>query len=307
MSEKASLLVVGATGHLGGKVARLALQRGHSVRALVRLGSNADDLAAAGAEVVRGDLLDAGSLGPALAGIDTLVTTAIGYSNRRPGDVQRPTDTEGIRNLAAAARAQGTGRAVFCSILTCERATSVPHFFHKKLGEDAFEAAGVPLVSLRPGAFLDQGRGDFWATGLKRGRLPFIGSPNVPLTFVHTSDVARMLVDAVSIETDQPVTRIDLGCDRPATIVELAELMGSLLGRRVSPQVPPWSLVSAALTVAGIFDPWKRDLRAMMGYIRRGGYVADTALQSRFFGPPPSLESAVERYLLEIGLERSEK
>jgi nucleoside-diphosphate-sugar epimerase len=158
-------------------------------------------------------------------------------------------------------------------------------------------------VSLRPGAFLDQGRGDFWAAGLKRGRLPFIGDANVPLTFVHTSDVARMLVDAVSVEMDQSVVRIDLGCDRPATIVELAAIMGSLLGRHVSPQVPPWSLVSAALAVAGVFDPWKRDLRAMMGYIRRGGYVANTALQSRFFGPPPSLEAAVERYLLEIGLE----
>jgi uncharacterized protein YbjT (DUF2867 family) len=65
-----TILVTGATGHQGGAVARALLARGHKVRAMTRKpdGEAARALAGQGAEVVRGDLDDAGSLEKALAG-----------------------------------------------------------------------------------------------------------------------------------------------------------------------------------------------------------------------------------------------
>ena len=64
------IVVAGATGKQGGAVARHLLAGGHRVRALTRDPSKppARALADAGAEVVRADLEDPGSLDAALEG-----------------------------------------------------------------------------------------------------------------------------------------------------------------------------------------------------------------------------------------------
>lgn len=237
-----------------------------------------------------------------MRGCDATISTAIGYANRRPDDLKSLTDTQGIRNLADAALEAGVGRLVYCSVLTCDRARDVPHFWNKKLAEDYFEESGVPFVAIRPGAFLDQGDRDFWARGLRRGKLTFPGDPSVPLTFVHTDDVSRCLVDSLDIAPTHGALRVDIGCDRPVSIVDLAGIMTMVLGRPIAPHALPWFLVGAALRVGGLFDPWKRDLRAMLDYIRRGEYIADTTLQSSVFGPPPTIESATRRYLRDVGM-----
>ena len=62
------ILVVGATGTVGGMIARGLLEQGRDVRIPVRPGSNYRPLVDAGAEPVVGDLKDPPSLVPACAG-----------------------------------------------------------------------------------------------------------------------------------------------------------------------------------------------------------------------------------------------
>ncbi|WP_461068949.1 NmrA family NAD(P)-binding protein [Streptomyces pseudoechinosporeus] len=56
------VLVVGATGSLGGKVVDELLKRGKNVRALVRPTTDASRLEKRGVEIARGDMLDLDSL-----------------------------------------------------------------------------------------------------------------------------------------------------------------------------------------------------------------------------------------------------
>ena len=58
------ILVVGATGGLGGAIARRLLDDGRDVRVLVRPSSSYGDLVQAGAEAVEGDLKDPASCAP---------------------------------------------------------------------------------------------------------------------------------------------------------------------------------------------------------------------------------------------------
>ncbi len=57
-----TVLVTGATGLIGSNVCVAALDDGFEVRALVRHGSRADELAALGIEIVRGDIVDGGAV-----------------------------------------------------------------------------------------------------------------------------------------------------------------------------------------------------------------------------------------------------
>ena len=69
----APVVVVGATGHLGGRVVHALVARGTPVRALVRDGTDPGPLLKQGVEIVRGNLLDPPSLDRALDGARALV------------------------------------------------------------------------------------------------------------------------------------------------------------------------------------------------------------------------------------------
>jgi len=78
MTDDGPVLVVGGTGMLGGQVVAQLLARGKQVRALVRPGSDATRVEAAGATVARGDMMDRESLIRAMDGADSVITTAAG-------------------------------------------------------------------------------------------------------------------------------------------------------------------------------------------------------------------------------------
>jgi len=63
MGNGRKVLLVGATGHLGGKVVQALLARNMPVRAMVREGTDASRLMAQGVEVIRGDLRDRSLVG----------------------------------------------------------------------------------------------------------------------------------------------------------------------------------------------------------------------------------------------------
>ncbi|MGI0148750.1 MAG: SDR family oxidoreductase, partial [Thermoplasmata archaeon] len=299
--ETNTALVVGATGDIGGRAVDALLARGKSVRALVREGTDSSRLKAKGVEIARGDMLSPPSLERAMKDMDAVVTTAAGYMRRRKGDSLETVDDLGNRNLADAARTMGVGRFVFTSILTCDQARDVPHFWQKKLIEDYLEKSGVPFVALRPGAFLGGGIGGFLARGLKKGRLMSFNSAAVRLTWIHPDDVARCL--ALAVDAPGAVgRRIDLGTDRPVSGQELASIFTGLLGREVRVALGAARVFKLFFRIGGLFIPFMRDGSAMIRYFKTGKYVADTSAQAELFGPIPKVEDAARRLLVEAGL-----
>src|SRR3954451_5650251 len=99
------VLVTGASGFLGWHVARVLLERGHAVRALVRPGSRVDGL---DVEPVTGDLRDPFSLQRAVKGCGLLFHVAADYRlwAKDPGELYR-SNGEGTRGLLHAAEHAG--------------------------------------------------------------------------------------------------------------------------------------------------------------------------------------------------------
>jgi len=285
------ILQVGATGYLGGLVLQELLARGKTVRALVRPGSDPSKLPK-GVEIVRGDLLEPASLRNAAANVSAIVTSAIGYSRRKEGDSLR-TDREGNRNLVDAAKQARAPRFVLLSILSCDQATDVPHFWAKKETEDYLAQQGVPFVSLRPGAFLyapEGGFGQMIRQGLERGEVLGMTPEGIRVTYIAPREVARAIARAV----DEPRAlgeKIDLGSDRPLSGPEYAALLGKLLGRpmRVAP-------------MQGGRGPRDDDMMAMFRFFQTGKYVADTRRQAELFGPVPRIEDAAREMLAGLGM-----
>jgi len=289
--EERPVLQVGATGFLGQLILAQLLSRGKKVRALIRPGRDVS-LLPKGVEIVRGDLLDPSTLAEAVDNVSAVITSAIGYSHRQEGDSLR-TDQEGNRNLVDAAKRANVPRFVLLSILACDQAPDVPHFWAKKETEDYLASQRVPFVALRPGAFLyapEGGFGQMIRQGLEHGQVWGMTPEGIRITYIAPSEVAR----AVALAVDEPRAlgqKIDLGSDRPLSGPEYAALLGGILGRPVQ--------VTRMERGAGRTD---EDMMAMFRFFQTGKYVADTRRQSELFGPVPSIESAARDMLAGLGL-----
>ncbi|MCD4853441.1 SDR family oxidoreductase [Arthrobacter sp. AK01] len=297
MAEDLPVLVIGATGFLGGQVVDELLKGGKKVRALVRPKSNAAKLEAKGVEIARGDMLDAASLIAAMTGVSAVVSTAAGYT--RNDKNAKAIDTYGNSNLAVAAKQAGVPRFVLISIVTSDQTPQIPHFWNKKLAEDKFEELGVPFVALRPGAFFDQAVG-MGGDPFAKGRFVWLGSKDARLTFVLASDVARYLAEAVDADIVEG-ERIDIGWSRPVSIQEAAEVAGRRAGKPIKVMTVPAGAIAGLGKVTSKILPLVGDMASMVAWFETGKYIADTTRQEQVFGPAPTPEDAIARLAARYG------
>ena len=148
------ILVVGATGQLGGLIARTLLDHGKPVRILVRGDSSYDHLVTAGAEPVTGDLKDPDSLPACCTGVEAIVTTA-NSAGRGGDDTVESVDRQGNRNLIEAATAAGVRHFVFTSVLGASPDSPVPFVRAKGETEQRLHDSGMAWTVLQPDAYMD--------------------------------------------------------------------------------------------------------------------------------------------------------
>ena len=110
-------LVTGASGFLGWHVARLLLERGHTVRALCRPTSQVHELPV---ERIIGDLRDPSSLEQAATGCRLVFHVAADYRlwSKKPEELYR-SNVDGTRNLLQAAEKARIERVVYTSTVGC--------------------------------------------------------------------------------------------------------------------------------------------------------------------------------------------
>jgi dihydroflavonol-4-reductase len=207
-------LVTGATGFVGAAVARALLREGWEVRALARKSSDRRNLRSIAVEIIEGDLADAVSLQPALAGCEGLFHVAADYRLGAfdPAPLYQ-TNVEGTRNILNAAREAGVRRVVYTSSVAtigipkdgspgtesspATLADMIGHYKRSKfLAEDvAREAAraGIAVVIVNPSTPV--GPGDIKPTPTGQmvfdaaaGRMP--AYVDTGLNIVHVDDVA---------------------------------------------------------------------------------------------------------------------
>src|SRR3954470_21231111 len=113
----ATVLVTGATGFIGGRLAeRLIVEHGARVRALVRTFGRAARLARFPIELAQGDLTDAASVDRAVAGCDYVFHCAYGSDGQ--DDSRRVVNAQGTRNVLEAALKHHVKRVVHTSTVT---------------------------------------------------------------------------------------------------------------------------------------------------------------------------------------------
>jgi uncharacterized protein YbjT (DUF2867 family) len=226
------ILVVGATGNLGGAVTRMLLAQGQPVSILARSQSNYQPFADAGAQIVLGDLKQRGSLDPACEGVDTVITTA--NSAARGGeDNPQTVDLEGNRNLIDAAKAAGVKQFIFVSALTADPDSPIPLMQAKGQTEDYLRKSGLPYTILAPNGYME-----VWV-GMAVGMPAMMGHPVTIVgggrrkhSFISAGDVAAFVLIAIG----NPAAinqKLLLGGPHPFSFRDAVAIYERVLGHRI--------------------------------------------------------------------------
>lgn len=306
--EDRIVTVVGASGTLGGDIVQALIAKGAKVRAMVRATSNRARLEALGVtDFVVADLNDPVSLQQALTKEPravAVVSSAAGFtahSAKTKADNSR-TDTEGYRNLVDAAKSAGIPRFILISILGCDRAEGVPHFWVKFQTEQYLAAQAQPYLALRAGAFLDRSR-DTVPGRVQKGEFPDI-VPGVPMALTYGRDLARYTAEAaLDLPASAMNQHVDIGCDVAPTGEMVAAAFTRVLGRpiKAKPVFPP--IVFAIAPLLSPFIPRLGANLAVLKWLRKGGYVSREPLkQKEFFGELPTIDETVARYCRDKAL-----
>ena len=244
------ILVVGATGSLGGRIARGLLAQGKKVRIFTRnnpisaelaqqgRANTAESLIAAGAEAVYADLKEPDSLETAVAGIDAVITTAT--ATQRGGEDTVPAvDLQGTLNLIEAAKAAGVKRFIYTSANGAMPDHPAPVYHIKGTCEASLEASGMAYTILRPSVFMEIWIG--MAVGLplmNQQPITLIGQGNHHHNFVSEADVAAF--GLAMVDNPRAVNqRVDIGGPASYTWTQIAATVGKTLGADLPIQYLP--------------------------------------------------------------------
>ena len=191
------ILVVGATGLVGGMTTRGLLKQGNDLRILVRPGSPYQPLVDAGAQPVLGDLKDPPSLAAACAGVKTVITTA-SAGQRGGDDTPQTVDLEGNQHLIDAARAVGVRQFIFVSAFSADEDSPVPLARAKAQTEAYLRRSGLPYTILAPNGILDVVLPLVVGGPVRAGQpVTLVGEGRRHHSWVAAADVAAFAVAAV--------------------------------------------------------------------------------------------------------------
>lgn len=218
--REGTLLISGATGMIGGLVVDALLERGESLVAMVRPGSDPGRLAdRPGVRVVEGDFDDARSLEGALQGVGRafLVTNS---SERTEGQQKA---------FVAAAEAAGVQHLVKLSQLHAAAGSPVRFLRYHAAVEAAIEESGVPYTFVRPNLIL-------------QAYLPFApsiqaGVLQAPIeeskvSVVDARDIAAVVAAALTEDGHEGHT-YDVTGPQALTHAEIAAAFGAAAGHEV--------------------------------------------------------------------------
>jgi nucleoside-diphosphate-sugar epimerase len=263
----AKYFISGATGFVGGVLARKLREQGHAVHASVRNPEKTQELQALGVKLFKGDVTDKESLRAGMTGVDGVYHVAgwykVGAKDKRDGE---RVNIHGTRNVLELMQELKIPRGVYTSSLVVNSDTKGKvvdesyHFSGKHLSEydrtkaraheiaNEFIAKGLPLIIVMPGVMYGPGDTSILRTNIidfLKGNLPMLPSQS-GYCWAHVEDAVQSHI--LAMEKGQPgQTYIIAG--EPITVTDAFKLASQITGRRAPMTVPNQILKVMALLV----------------------------------------------------------
>jgi uncharacterized protein YbjT (DUF2867 family) len=217
----AKILILGATGYIGGRLVPRLLAQKHEVCCLVRSPKKTAGKHWDRVRIFQGDVLQPETFGHAFDGID-LVFYLI-HSMTGGGNQFEDQDRTAAENVASAAHRSGVKRIVYLGGLGKKMDTQSPHLKSRHEVGDILRTSGIPVTELRASVIIGPGSASFEMIHHLVNRLPIMICPrwvNVRTQPIGIDDVLSYLVE--SVENEKTIGQIlDIGAPEILTYKEM--------------------------------------------------------------------------------------
>jgi nucleoside-diphosphate-sugar epimerase len=301
--------LTGATGFIGGHVARVLRERGDEVVALVRSPEKAGNLRALGCELIEGDLAATDAIRRGSEGADSVFHVGAVYKVGIPKSEHEgmyDANVLGTQRVLDAAVAANVSRIVYVSTVNCFGNTrgKVVDEQYERPGEDfvsyydetkfrAHQVAldrieqGAPIVIVQPGGVY--GPDDHSELGnvidqTRTGKLKLKMFPDAGFMLAHVEDIARGIVLA---HDKGQIGQSYVLAGEQATLGELVDKVASISGRKPPRATMPVALMKASAPLGPVVGPlmgFPPNLREMIKVSDGVTYWASDAKARRELG-----------------------
>jgi nucleoside-diphosphate-sugar epimerase len=263
--------ITGATGFVGGELARQLRAAGHDVRASVRSVEKAKELETLGVKLYKGDVTDKESMREAMTGADGVYHVAgwykIGVKDKSGGE---QVNMQGTRNVLELMQELKIPKGVYtstCAVNSDTKGKLVDEsyrFTGKHLSEydrtkavahdiaEEFIAKGLPLVIVMPGGIYGPNDTSSLRTTLLdflRGKLPMIPS-QFGICLAHVEDTVQGHI--LAMEKGKAGETYILAGDA-FRMTEIFQTICEITGKRM-PMVAPYQMMKVMSILATPFD-----------------------------------------------------
>ena len=286
-----TLLVTGASGHLGRLVVESLLDRGTPASDIVAAARKPEALAALaerGVEVRRADYDDPSSLDAAFAGVDRLLLVSSSEVGQRVAQ---------HANVIEAAKRAGVGFVAYTSVTragTSDLALAAEH----RATEELLAASGLPHALLRNSWYLENYTGQLPTVQEHGAVLGAAGDGRV--SAATRADYAAAAATVLAGDGHEGAV-YELGADHAFSLAEYAAAVSRVTGQEVTYRDLSVEDYTAALVAAGLPEPYAALLADSDRGISAGALFTDTGDLSRLAGRPTTgVEDAVRAALVQV-------
>ena len=315
--------LTGATGFVGGVLAKKLREAGHEVRASVRSLDNAKDLQALGVKLFKGDVTDKESMREPMTGADGVYHVAgwykIGTKDKSDGE---KVNIQGTRNVLELMQELKIPKGVYTSTLAVNSDTKGKvadenyHFTGKHLSEydrtkavaheiaKEFIAKGLPLVIVQPGLIYGPGDTSNVRTTLisfLQGKFP-MAPTQTALCWAHVDDVVQGHILAME---KGKVGESYIIAGEPCAFLDAFKLASQVSGKK-APNAAPYQVLKLFSILVKPFDSLMPESYTSEGLriVAGATYLGDNSKAKRELGynPRPLSEGWAETVRHEMKL-----
>ena len=297
------ILVIGASGFVGRKIALALLADKYSVRCLARDPSRVQDLAEIGCEIVQGDVSDSASIQQALESVQAVYISIHTLSPQHAstkGQGFMEVEMKGLQNIVAACRTHGAQRLIYVTSLGIAPDAPSAWLRERWKTEQFLLNSGLDVTVIRPGLIVGVGGRGFdmkVSQAKRRVSINLLGAAHLKMRSIAIEDLVYYLVGVLN-DPRAYGRCYDVGSDDILTNNQTLDITAEVMGRR-----PPLKINVPQAFLSSLAPLIERAARLPKGAMR--GLL--DSLKTDGIGDPMPIRAILPRTLLPYrqALERA--
>jgi len=264
------IFVTGATGNQGGATVKSLLDKGFSVKALVRNALNAKFDPHKNLEIIKGDLNEISSYRQQLQDCDGVFCNLV-FKYGIEKEIKQGFE------LINASKESNIKYFVYSSVIGCDQNTGIPHWESKNKIENHIKASGINYTILRPSSLYENLLIPQVKSRILKGKLVLPTKKNTVQQFISSEDIGKIATTVFSNPEKYQGKTINLATEQMDG-EELAATFSKAMGREIKFQQLPMFITRLVMG---------RDLTKMFRWINNNDacFVKDLqALRNEFPG-----------------------